>query len=186
MPYSASHKAKVRQSIIAGAARSFRQKGLDGVSVPQLMQQAGLTHGGFYAHFESKEDLIGEAVRQGLQESRQKFIEASDGGLEALIGRYVSRSHRDHPEAGCVLPALSGEIARHSPEVREGFSQMLAEFVAALEPLLPSPKQAIPLAASMVGAVMLARAVSDPKFSDQIIQSCRTQLSELFGGTHDT
>ncbi|RIH87631.1 putative HTH-type transcriptional regulator YfiR [Calidithermus terrae] len=192
MPYSKEHKARVREKILECATGAFRQHGLEGVTVPEVMKRTGLTHGGFYAHFESKDALVAEACRRGLEETLEAFFrsaeEAPEGTLHAVIRRYVSRVHRDHPEAGCVIPALGGEVAHHpSPRVRQAFTESVEGFLGALERALPAElppeerrQQAVALAAGMVGAVLMARAVADRGLSDRIIQAAREHLLKTF------
>ena len=184
MPYSKAHKARTRARIIETAARAFRERGVEGVAIADVMQSAGLTHGGFYAHFANKDSLFAAAARQGLEESRRAFLtEAAAANPEAplreIIRRYVSRHHRDVPAEGCAMPALAAEVARESAEVRQAFTGAVADFVTGLEAYVPgeTPEArrdaALALIAGMAGAVALARALDDPAMSDRMLLATR-------------
>jgi TetR/AcrR family transcriptional regulator, transcriptional repressor for nem operon len=184
MPYSKAHKARTHARIVETAARAFRERGVEGVRIADVMQSAGLTHGGFYAHFADKDSLFAEAARQGLYESRQSFLtEAAAANPEAplreIIRRYVSRRHRDAPAEGCAMPALAAEVARESTAVRGAFTSAVEDFVIGLEAYVPGETPdarrdaALALTAGMVGAVALARALDDPELSDRILLATR-------------
>lgn len=188
MPYTKEHKARTRQRILEEAQKAFRQHGVRGVSVPRIMERAGLTHGGFYAHFASKEALLAEACQTGLKMTSRALAEASSDALEGerlagVVETYVSAGHRDHPEMGCVVPALGAEIARQSDEVRQAFTRSFRDFVATLQSVLPDERpdeDAYALAAGMVGAVLMSRAVDDSELSERILAVCRANLIDTF------
>src|SRR5260221_1178002 len=184
MPRSTGHKAQTRTRIVAGAARAFRERGVESVAIAEVMRAAALTHGGFYAHFYRKDALVAEATASGVVDSRREFVsDAAEANPEAplreVIRRYVSRYHRDHQAEGCAMPALTAEIARESTEVRRAFTTALEEFVANLMEYVPgdSPEArrdgALVLAARMAGAVSLSRAVDDPVLSDRLLLAAR-------------
>lgn len=184
MPYTKAHKARTRASILEAAARAFRERGVHGVAIADLMRSADLTHGGFYAHFPSKDALLAEAARRGLDESHEAFLTAAaeanpTAPLREIIRRYVSRQHRDVPAEGCAMPALAGEMARESLEVRRAFTSGVEEFLDGLTGYCPgdTPEArrdaALALTAGMVGAVALARAVDDPALSDRMLLAAR-------------
>lgn len=184
MPYSKAHKARTRARIIESASRSFREHGVEGVAIADLMRDAGLTHGGFYAHFPSKESLVAEATASGLADSQREFLAGAaeacpEAPLREIIRRYVSRHHRDHPAEGCVMPALASEIAREPDEVRHAFTTSVERLIAGIAAYCPgeTPEArgdaALALTAGMVGAVALSRAVDDPAFSDRILLATR-------------
>ena len=130
-------KSETHERIVAAATRRFRAGGIAGVGVADVMGEAGLTHGGFYAHFASKDALVAEACGTGLAQSRERLIrkiqrEPVERRLAAFIDLYLSAEHRDHPEAGCVMPTLSGEVARSSQEVRAAFTQAYNDYRDAL------------------------------------------------------
>src|SRR6478752_1014410 len=135
-------KSETHERIVAAATRRFRAGGIAGVGVADVMGEAGLTHGGFYAHFASKDALVAEACGVGLAQSRERLIrkiqrEPAERQLAAYIDIYLSAEHRDHPEAGCVMPTLSGEVARSSSEVRAAFTQAYEDYRDTLASLLP-------------------------------------------------
>lgn len=187
--YPAGHKERTREQIVGAAARAFREEGVDGVSVPEVMRRAGLTHGGFYAHFRGKDELVAEACRCALHESMGRLIDAARRAppgerLAAFIGAYASAAHRDEPGAGCLLPALAAEVSRHSPEVRAAFTESFEEGIAKLEHALPEgpdrAERALALMSGLAGAVMLARAVDDPALSDRILHASREVFTAAF------
>lgn len=193
MPRSVRHKAQTRARIIEAAARAFRERGVDQVGIADIMRDAGLTHGGFYAHFPNKDALVAEAAMRGLDDSRRAFVAAAaaarpEAPLREVIRRYVSRSHRDFPADGCATPALAAEIAREPAEVRTAFTEGLDEFVVALMDYLPgeTPEArrdaALVLIASMSGAVALSRAINDPTVSDRVLLATRRFLWGALAG----
>lgn len=188
------HKARTRARIVAAAARAFRERGVDTVAIAEVMQAAGLTHGGFYAHFPNKDALVAEATASGLADSRREFVSEAAAAnpqapLREIIRRYVSRHHRDHPAEGCAMPALTAEIAREPAKVRQAFTAALEEFVAQLMDYVPgaTPEArhdaALVLAAGMAGAVALARAVDDPTLSDRLLLAARRFYTDTLAGS---
>jgi TetR/AcrR family transcriptional regulator, transcriptional repressor for nem operon len=184
MRYPKEHKARTRRRIVETAARAFRAKGLDGVGVADLMAEAGLTHGGFYAHFDSKDALIEAACRHGIDATIETLDFRARGappgeGLRTIVRAYLSRSHRDDAARGCVMPCLAGEIARRPPATRRAFSEQLERLVAVIARQLPTgddaerERRALGVAASLVGALALARAVDDRTLSDAILDAAR-------------
>lgn len=187
--YPEGHKERTREQIVSAAARAFRQEGVAGVSVGELMGRAGLTHGGFYAHFRSKDQLVAEACRCALRESSARLMEAArqaprEERLAAFIHAYASPAHRDDPGGGCIMPALAAELSRHTPEVRAAFTESFREGIARLERALPEGEdrsdRALALMSGLAGAVMLARAVDDPALSDRILNSARDVFTAAF------
>lgn len=184
MRFEKGHKEQTRQRIIETASRKFRKEGVAATGIAGLMAEAGLTHGGFYAHFTSKEDLVRAALEAALdqaQSRRQEVLDKAPPGpesLKALIRFYLRPSHRDTPEQGCATAALVSEIARHEPETRAAFTtrlrRLLAQIAAALPPELDEAereKLAIGLFGTLMGSLQIARAVDDPALSDQILES---------------
>jgi TetR/AcrR family transcriptional regulator, transcriptional repressor for nem operon len=198
MPRSTAHKDRTRARIIETAARAFRERGVEPVGIAEVMHEAGLTHGGFYAHFPSKEALVAEAAVLGMAESRQEFVSAAakanpEAPLVEIIRGYVSRYHRDHPAQGCAIPALTSEIAREPDSVRHAFTTALEEFIGLLMEYMPgtTPEEqqdaALVLAAGMAGAVALSRAVDDSSLSDRLLLAARRFYTDaLAGGKHHT
>ncbi|GED68197.1 TetR family transcriptional regulator [Brevibacillus reuszeri] len=175
MPYPEGHKIKVRGKIIESAAQAFRTNGIRDISVPVIMKGAGLTHGGFYSHFENKDQLVVEACRYAISDTIALLQQAADQAkdvpkIHAIIQYYLSQEHRDRREIGCILPALSGEMSRSSDEVRQVFTQevqRMIDFIADLAQLDTSKASA--LLSSMVGSLVLARSVHDSKLSDDLL-----------------
>ena len=186
MRYSNDHKAKTRERVLREAARELRAKGRENVPVARVMERAGLTHGGFYAHFSSKDDLVAEAVGAMFDDARARLAAVAEDeprrALRAYIDFYLSAAHRDNPERGCPLPALSGDLARADPAARErfgagvqGLSDRLAERLRAIGRATPDA-DASAILTQMVGAVALARAVADPAQSDAILADTHADL----------
>ena len=192
MRYDEDHKRKTREKVLHAAARTIRADGPDRVGVAAIMAEAGLTHGGFYAHFGSKDELVAEAIRQMFDEAGQRRRTSIEGktsaeGLRDYIKFYLSRSHRDGRGSGCPLTALATDIPRLPEAARAVFGEGVARMTASLAALLqgigwPEPEAtAGPLLSAMVGAVSLARSVADPIQSDRILMSARTDILRRFG-----
>lgn len=161
--------------IVTVASEMFRERGFDGVGVADLMERAGMTHGGFYNHFASKEALIAEATAKGFVETSERYAGHS---VHEVIDAYISRAHRDTRGQGCPAAALSGEAARLPEDTRAVFGAGIAELFAALETGLAGQaaarQRAISLLAQAVGAVVLSRACPDDMaLADEILDTCR-------------
>lgn len=185
MPYPKNHKQKSREAIVQSATKAFRKSGIVAVSVPKIMKEAGLTHGGFYAHFESKDQLVAEACREGMKQTVDRFQKIASNitpieSLMVIIEMYLSMEHLLTPEQGCVLPTLGGEVRQQSDLVRNSYTESWNEFIRLLCEFLPESyeNQAIFIASSMVGALMMAHAVNNPEQSEAIIMTCKEQLKE--------
>jgi TetR/AcrR family transcriptional repressor of nem operon len=194
MPRGTGHKSRTHARIVEAAARAFRERGVEPVAIADVMRAAGLTHGGFYAHFSSKDALVAEATSRGLADSRREFLVAAaeanpQAPLREIIRRYVSRAHRDRPAEGCALPALAAEVAREPDEVRRAFTAALEEFLAQLMEYVPGDTAearrdaALALASGMAGAVALARAVEDPALSDRLLLAARRFYTDVLAGS---
>ena len=160
-----------RERIVEAASRRFRERGFEGIGVADLMKEAGLTHGGFYGHFGSKEDLMAEACAAALARSRERWDKSARAHPEDPVGAvarmYLTPRHRDAPGDGCVMAALASDAARQGPAVRRAFVQglrstfdSLAAWVKGGTPAARRRK-AIATYASWVGAMVLARAAAD-------------------------
>jgi len=186
MKVSKEQMAENREHILDTAAKLFRERGFDGIGVADLMKSAGFTHGGFYGHFASKEDLIAQASAHALtcvQDQWEKFAaRVPDEPLVALQTAYLSTGHRDQPGAGCLLAALGAETARQDGPVRQAVTsgvQAMAELMARLTPgrsKAAKRQKALAAYASMVGALVLARAVDDTALSEEILQATAASL----------
>jgi len=139
MRYEKGHKEITRRRIVETAAARFRKDGIEGVGLADLMAEAGLTHGGFYSHFSSKEDLVRAAMEEASCHSVQNFERRiEEGGLEAWIRAYLRTGHRDHPEKGCAVATLAAELARHPKATRKAFTENLAKVTASIASHLPA------------------------------------------------
>ncbi|MFC3690834.1 TetR/AcrR family transcriptional regulator [Chenggangzhangella methanolivorans] len=187
MPLSKEHKAQTRERILKEAGALFRRDGVEAVSVPALMKQAGLTHGGFYAHFASKDALVAEALAEA-QERSSEFLQGvarhAKDPVAAVVDTYVSAVHRDRPEGGCAVATLGSEAARGETETKRSMGREVRRTVERLAETLKLPESrhddAIALFAGMVGALVLARAsAGDAAFSDHVLEVCRDRMKSL-------
>jgi TetR/AcrR family transcriptional repressor of nem operon len=183
MRYKPEHKAETHRRIVETAAKEFRTHGFEGIGIAKLMGALELTHGGFYAHFADKEALVAESSVVALDQSLEMLLGALEaGGFPALLNYYLSEEHRDQPASGCMLPTLTAELSRHPTSSREAFTEKLAQVYDAVAEYMPGKTHVQKLEkvnvmfASMVGALSLARAVSDPALSTTILRSTREHL----------
>jgi TetR/AcrR family transcriptional regulator, transcriptional repressor for nem operon len=175
MRYPVEQTAAKHERIVKEASRLFRERGFDKVSVGQVMKAAGLTHGAFYAHFSSKEELQVAAIAYGQKVSLKRVQRSNNTKCkESFADRYLSPRHRDNPGDGCTMAALAQEVARSTPQLKSAFEQGLEEILSATRGR--DRKEAIFQAAAMVGGVVLARAVQDPRLSDEILSSVRQKI----------
>ncbi|WP_109526721.1 MULTISPECIES: TetR/AcrR family transcriptional regulator [Nocardia] len=176
--YSTEHKHATRQRIIETAGRRFKQHGIDGSGIATLMADSGLTNGAFYAHFESKDDLVANVVagELGVQRATLDALETSNDALEAFVREYLSRQHRDLRGDGCPSAALLDEIGRCDTATRRAYTdgaRSIVDVIAAhLAPEDPQSARgkALGLYTLMVGALQLSRAVSDEEFSEEVLE----------------
>ena len=175
MRYPAEETAVKHERIVKEASRLFRERGFENVSVGEVMKAAGLTHGAFYAHFRSKEELEAAAIAYGQNVSagRARSYGATKKGRKAYADRYLSPGHRDNPGHGCAMAALAQEVARSAPELKAAFERGFEEILSAAG---GDRKEAIFQAAALLGGVVLARAVQDLRLSDEILQSVRQKV----------
>ncbi|WP_422844633.1 TetR/AcrR family transcriptional regulator [Acidovorax sp. M2(2025)] len=189
MKVSKEQMAENRERILDAAAQLFREKGFDGIGVADLMKSAGLTHGGFYGHFASKDELMAQASARALQRLQAAWSaiarEAAAHGQEplaAIEAAYLSPRHRDAPGQGCLLAALGSDTARQGPAVRRAVTEGVRAQVDGLAGLVPGRtkaakrQRALADYASLVGAMVLARAVDDPALSDEILHAAAAAL----------
>ena len=183
MGQSANETARKHQQILDQSIRLFRDRGFSGVSVGQVMQAAGLTHGPFYNHFASKEALMAETLAQEMRRSVGKLDEypTTEKGLAKYIGEYLSLQHKDDCADGCPTAALAAEVRQHS-DLRKPFTLQLEGMIQKIAAHFPwrsrrsARGDAIHLYASMIGAIILARAVSDEKFASEILDEVRQRI----------
>jgi TetR/AcrR family transcriptional repressor of nem operon len=192
MRYGAEHKDETRKRVLKAAARAIRTDGPHRLGVAGVMAQAGLTHGGFYAHFASRDDLIAASIGQMFDESRRRVrreIEGLDAreGLARYVDFYLSTEHRDARGAGCPLPYLGADAPRLDEGSRARFAQGVADLTGALAALLAEIGAADPdgaaasLLSELVGAMSLARADPDPARSDAILARSRAAIKARLG-----
>ena len=169
-----------KELIIKVAARRFRERGFDGISVADIMNEAGLTHSGFYRHFSSKGELIAISALRAVSETIAKWQkiagEAKGDRLEAVVRSYLSLRHHDHPETGCLVAALGGELARQPPLVKDAVTDAGRQMIDFLSGIAPGKtkasrrKQAIVVFASMAGGMILARMTSSSELREEILR----------------
>jgi TetR/AcrR family transcriptional repressor of nem operon len=176
MRYPAEETAAKHDRIVKEASRLFRERGFENVTVGEVMKAAGLTHGAFYAHFGSKQELQEAAVAygQGVSAGRARGFGATKKGRRAYADRYLSPRHRDNPGDGCTMAALAQEVARSTPELKTAFELGFEEILSASG---GDRKKAIFQTAALLGGVVLARAVQDPRLSDEILESVRRKVN---------
>ena len=192
MRYDTDHKARTRERILSAASSAIRSEGPHQMSLATIMARAGLTHGGFYAHFRSREELLVAAIRQAFDDVAYRLsmddtrIEPA-AKLKAYIEHYLSRSHRDAPATGCPLPSLAVDAPRLSGELRHAFSEGVGQMIERLSDTLSALGHAEPdhlarsMLAEMVGALSLARATVDFDQSDAILKASRRALKQRAG-----
>jgi TetR/AcrR family transcriptional repressor of nem operon len=184
MRYSKEHKLETHARIVKKASVRLREKGAHGVGVADLMKEAGLTHGGFYAHFDSREALVIEAFADAMDrgtEHWRKLAEQTppDKRLATIVKSYLTPLHRDDPGHGCAIPTLGAEIARESPRTRKAFAAKLEQMIDLFAAQIPevsrkaARKQAMAVIATMIGTLVLARVAGTGEFSDEILGAGR-------------
>lgn len=181
MKVSREQAARNRERVVEAAGQLFRERGFEGIGVADLMKEAGLTHGGFYGHFSSKEDLIAEASARALAETLASLSQvahrAPGDPLSAVARAYLSTNHRDDPGTGCFLAALGPDAARQSARVRRAIAGYVRCAIDLLVKLVPGEskavrrQKAISTYATLVGAMVMARAVSDRALSQEILDA---------------
>lgn len=174
MRYPAEETAAKHDRIVKEASRLFQERGFENVTVAEVMKAAGLTHGAFYAHFASKQELQEAAVAYGQSLSAGRVNRSGSKKKKgSYTERYLSTRHRDNPGGGCTMAALSQEVARSGPELKAVFERGVEEILCEMG---GDQKDAIFRMAAMLGSVVLARAVRDRRFSDEILETVREKL----------
>ena len=189
MRYDRDHKTQTRSRIVQAAAEGIRAQGAEAMRVGDVMARAGLTHGGFYAHFASKEALVAEAIAQAFEDRYAGFLKHLDApepaaALAGLIDSYLSEIHVRAPESGCPMPSLAGEVARMPDVARSQMEAGWARLVSGVEGLLSrlglpdAPSLAVSVMNELVGALMVARLVADEPARQRILASSREALRQ--------
>ncbi|MDP1868538.1 MAG: TetR/AcrR family transcriptional regulator [Bradyrhizobium sp.] len=184
MRYSREHKLETHARIVKKASVRIREKGAHGIGVADLMKDAGLTHGGFYAHFDSREALVIEAFAYAMDRSTDRWRKLAETvpqekRMASIVESYLTPLHRDDPGHGCAITALGAEIARESPKTRKAFAAKLEQMVDMLAEQIPelprktARKQALATLSTMVGALVLARIAGSGEVSDAILGAGR-------------
>ncbi|MEH2476893.1 TetR/AcrR family transcriptional repressor of nem operon [Nitrobacteraceae bacterium AZCC 2146] len=184
MRYSKEHKLETHARIVKKASVRLREKGAHGIGVADLMKDAGLTHGGFYAHFDSREALVIEAFAYAMDRSTDRWRQlaaqaAPNQRLSTIVDAYLSPQHRDNPGHGCAVPALSAEVARESPKTRKAFAGKLDQMIEMMAEQFPGTagkstrKQAMAALATMMGTLVLARVAGNGELSEDLLSAGR-------------
>ena len=192
MRYDSEHKQKTREKVITAAAKAIRAKGPEGVGVAQMMADVGLTHGGFYAHFKSKDDLIAAAFGQMIDDALARLHRHTEGvpprqGLRSYVDFYLSPAHRDARPSGCPVAALASDLPRLSVKLRRSFNDGTERLIGKFEQLLTGMKMrdaretARSLFAELVGALLLARMESDAEKSAAILTASHDAIIARIG-----
>jgi TetR/AcrR family transcriptional repressor of nem operon len=187
MRYSREHKLETHARIVKKASVRLREKGAHGIGVADLMKDAGLTHGGFYAHFDSREALVIEAFTHAMDRSTERWRQLGEQTppgkrLAMIVNSYLTPLHRDDPGHGCAVPALGAEIARESPKTRRVFAGRLEQMIDMLAAQIPdvprkaARKQAMATLATMMGTLVMARIAGSGDFSNEILGAGREAL----------
>lgn len=176
-----------REQIIETAGRLFREHGIDGIGVADLMKQAGLTHGGFYGHFKSKEDLADQACARVMARSEAKWSSLGEthgpDAFAEILRYYLSPRHRDAPGRGCAIAALAADATRQQGRMRRTFERGIRRLAEIMETYLPGRaevrrRKSLANLSTLVGALILARSVEDRNFSDEILVAAAEVLKE--------
>jgi TetR/AcrR family transcriptional repressor of nem operon len=184
MRYSKDHKAETHQRIVKNASVRLRERGAAGIGVAELMKEAGLTHGGFYAHFASRDALIGEAFAHAMEQTTRRWRKRAESApegqrLAAIVNGYLTAEHRDDVGHGCALPSLGVDVLRGDPKTRRTFAGKLEQMVDMMVEQIPGQstkaarRDAIGALATMMGALILARTAGNTEFSDEILSAGR-------------
>jgi TetR/AcrR family transcriptional repressor of nem operon len=196
MRYGKEHKEETHKKVVEAASRRFRKDGIEATGVVDLMADVGLTHGGFYAHFSSKETLVKEAIAAASQKSRERLEREIENAraegrdpLEQVVRQYLTALHRDRPDRGCCVAALGSEIARHPRKTREAFTEGLEKTIGIIANALPErvtsqrKEKACAIFSTMIGTLQLARAVSDSTLSQSVIDAGIAAALQIGRGT---
>jgi TetR/AcrR family transcriptional repressor of nem operon len=189
MGHSKAEKAQSHDRIVKNAAARFREQGVEGIGVADLMKEAGLTHGGFYRHFASREDLVAEAIEHALRDGAQAvdaIARLKRAPLASLVDAYLSAAHRDNLATSCAVTTLAGDVARASDRARTAYTSQVGLYLELLTRLIAAEKKAkrvkaIAALSTLVGAVSMARAVNDEKLSREILKSAADELKAQLG-----
>ena len=190
MGHSKADKAESHERIVKIAAARFREAGIDGIGVADLMKEAGLTHGGFYRHFASRDELVAEAVESALAQGAQRLgrvvARSGDQAFGAVVDAYLNKDHVDRRSSGCALVALASDVVRSGSRTRAAYTRQVESYLGMFADLLQSRsaearRRAVTVLSALVGALALARAVDDEALSTEILESVAAELKALAG-----
>jgi TetR/AcrR family transcriptional regulator, transcriptional repressor for nem operon len=191
MRYQRQHKAEIHQKIVKDASRRVRADGLTGAAVSSVMRDAGLTHGGFYKHFESRDEMLIEALKESFREITDRLVHAAERSAskepwKAIIKTYLSLEFCDHIERGCPLPALAPELARVDKKMTDQILAALVSYKERMTPFMPGQRTAdkerafFAIFSTMAGAIEIARLLPKPEMREKVLASARELLLRGF------
>ena len=191
MRYRPEHKGEIHQKIVKDASRRVRSEGITGAAVSAVMKDAGLTHGGFYKHFESKDELLIESLREAFNEIAEALAEAAErakpeAAWKAIVTTYLSLEYCDHVEYGCPLPALAPEMARADKAMKAAIFEELKRYKNRMQPFMPGERTVdkerafFSIFSTMVGAVEIARMLPEPAMREKVLASARELVLHSF------
>jgi TetR/AcrR family transcriptional repressor of nem operon len=188
MGHSQARKQQTHEQIVQTAARRFRESGVDGVSIANLMKEAGLTHGGFYKHFESRDDLVAEALACALDVSAQRQQTTQAPSFARFVQSYLSTTHRDAVGEGCAMAALVNDVARSRDDARTLYTEHFKQTLGKVGDLIggedaQARAKAIVIFSALSGALGIARALNDEALSAQVLEHVSSYLIEQFGSS---
>jgi len=194
MRYRPGHKAEIHQKIVKDASRRVRTEGLNGAAVGAVMRDTGLTHGGFYKHFGSKDDLLVESVGEAFREIEETLVRAAQQAppgeaWKAIVKAYLRPEMCDHPERGCPLAALAPELARVDERMKPQIVAELVNYKSRMLPFMPGRRTVdkdrafFAIFSTMIGSVEIARMLPDPAMRAKVLESARDFLLRSFGPT---
>jgi len=191
MRYGPEHKVEIHQKIVKDASRRVRAEGFTGAAVSAVMRDAGLTHGGFYKHFGSKDELLMESVREAFREIAGRLTQAAkqsppETAWKEIVKTYLSPEHCEHPEYGCPLAALAPELARTGSPMKAGIFEELTKYKSQILPFMPGQRVAdrerafLAMFSTMLGAIQIARILPDRAAREAVLRSARDFLLQSF------
>jgi len=191
MRYQPGHKAEIHQKIVRDASKRVRSNGLNGAAVAAVMGDTGLTHGGFYKHFTSKDDLLVESLREGFREIEDSLVQAAEKspsgeGWKAIVRTYLRPEHCEHPDHGCPLATLGPELARVDKRMKPKIVAQLVNYKTRMLPFMPGRRTAdkerafFAIFSTMVGAIEIARLLPDPAIRERVLGNARDFLLQSF------
>jgi TetR/AcrR family transcriptional repressor of nem operon len=193
MGHSKAEKEKSHQRIVKTAAARFRERGVDGIGLADLMKEAELTHGGFYGHFDSRQELVAEAIECALRDGGEAVTSVAGGShppaatLRLLVDAYLSVAHRDGLATSCAVATMANDVARSNARARSAYTKQVGIYLELLAKLIATDTRksrrakAIAALATLVGAVSMARAVNDEKLSRELLKSAADELKAQLG-----